>query len=260
MWEPHTRGGILPSVVVKGAVHPSQHLSDLELDHGREILLKHQQNTCKVNIGRIEQCDYVYNFVKFWNVFPVYITGTPSKSNTNISGKEDQANIQCMSHMDYHATQRGTVSGLQIFFFQILQSDNSLSHTSVHPLITFCITGNIPKESLEALILTSKTKGPDGPTHYRPISLLNTDIKLYAKLLTSRLTTFLPNLIHNNQVGFVPQRQTSNGNPRFLNLIQWAELHWTPSLLISLDAEKTFNARSSMLLHSPGHRLTLSHI
>lgn len=38
----------------------------------------------------------------------------------------------------------------------------------------------------------------------------------------------------------IPNRQKSDGTRRFLNLIQWAEQHRTPSLLVSLDAEKAF--------------------
>lgn len=74
-------------------------------------------------------------------------------------------------------------------------------------------TGSIPSESLEATITTILKPGKpsDDPDSYRPISLLNTDTKLYAKLLTTHLSSIIPHLIYPDQVGFVAGRQASDG-------------------------------------------------
>lgn len=104
-------------------------------------------------------------------------------------------------------------------------------------------TGDIPKESHEALIVTIPKPGKphDEPAKYLPISLLNSDLKIYAKILATRISSFIPKLVHKDEVGFVPHRQASDGTRRFINLIQWAEHHKTPSLLLSLDTEKVFD-------------------
>lgn len=88
-------------------------------------------------------------------------------------------------------------------------------------------TGDIPKESLEALIVTipKPSKPHDDPANYRPISLLNSDIKIYAKIHTSRISLYIPTFVHTDQVGFIPKRQATNGTRRFLDLIHWAETH-----------------------------------
>lgn len=96
---------------------------------------------------------------------------------------------------------------------------------------------------LEALIITIPKQGKpfDDPANYRPIFLLDTDLKLYAKLLATRLTTHIPYLIHSDQVGFIPHCQASDGTCRFIDLIQWTEHHRMPSLFASLDVEKAFD-------------------
>lgn len=47
-------------------------------------------------------------------------------------------------------------------------------------------------------------------SNYRPISLLNLDIKLLAKILALRLNLIIGGLIHKDQVGFIPRRQASD--------------------------------------------------
>lgn len=83
------------------------------------------------------------------------------------------------------------------------------------------------------------------PSHYLfsycTISLLNTDLKLYAKLLATCLAAFMPTRFHPDQVGFIPHRQASDRVRRFIDLIHWADHNQTPSLLISLNAEKAFD-------------------
>lgn len=102
----------------------------------------------------------------------------------------------------------------------------------------FLSTGEIPSEFLEAVITTIHKSSKLLGSRYHPISLLNTDLKLYTKLQATRLGTVMPSLIHLDQVGFTPSREASDGTRRFLDLIYLAEQHQTPSLLISLDAEK----------------------
>ncbi|XP_077334587.1 uncharacterized protein LOC143975928 [Lithobates pipiens] len=102
---------------------------------------------------------------------------------------------------------------------------------------------SFPQEMLKAYVTTIPKPGkdPTTPSNYRPISLLNSDIKIYAKLLAKRLEEFIPSLINNDQMGFIRGRQTSDATRRITNVVHHAALSKTPSLLLYIDAEKAFD-------------------
>lgn len=80
--------------------------------------------------------------------------------------------------------------------------------------------------------------------NYRPIALLNTDLKIFMKLLSLKLNKILLSLIHNDQVGFVPWRQAGDNTRRIINLISIANLQNMQALLLSLAAENAFDSWS----------------
>ncbi|XP_073537584.1 uncharacterized protein [Phyllobates terribilis] len=101
----------------------------------------------------------------------------------------------------------------------------------------------LPQQMLEAKISLIHKEGKD-PTlcgSYRPISLLNVDLKLLASMLASRIAEFLPNLISLNQTGFVGKREGKDNTHKILHLLQYAKAHKTPLVLLGTDAEKAFD-------------------
>lgn len=104
------------------------------------------------------------------------------------------------------------------------------------------IDGSMPPEMLQATIAMPKPGKPsECPANFRPISLLNTDTKLYAKLLSKRILQILPTLINPNQVGFIKGRQALEGTRRVLNILSTLEHSRCPVIFLSLDVEKAFN-------------------
>lgn len=76
---------------------------------------------------------------------------------------------------------------------------------------------------------------------YRPISLLNLDRKLLAKILAKQLETVTPQLVSSDQTGFIRGRNSYNNVRRLLNLIQYGSRIKDRALVVSLDAEKALD-------------------
>lgn len=76
---------------------------------------------------------------------------------------------------------------------------------------------------------------------YWLVSLLNTDLKLFTKLLASRIQPQLFQLIHLDQAGFIPSREVRDNTFKVLNLVQHAKKTKTPCVFLSTGAEKVFD-------------------
>lgn len=76
----------------------------------------------------------------------------------------------------------------------------------------------IPKEGID----------PSQCGSYRPISLLNVDLKLLTKIIATRIQQHLPSLIHLDQVGFIPAREARDNTAKVLNLLHAANVTKTP--------------------------------
>ena len=105
------------------------------------------------------------------------------------------------------------------------------------------VAGALPPSLMEANIslVLKKGKPSEECSSYRPISVLNLDLKLLAKILATRLENVLPTVIANDQTGFIRGRYSSHNVRRLLNIIQHSSLYSPEALVISLDAEKAFD-------------------
>lgn len=104
--------------------------------------------------------------------------------------------------------------------------------------------GFLPPTLYDASIsLLHKTgKDPLEPGSYRPISLLNVDNKIFAKILAIRLESVLPTVVSPDQTGFVKDRQLFFNIRRLFNIIYTQSTDKQDSeILLSLDAEKAFD-------------------
>uniref|UniRef100_A0A803K3V4 Reverse transcriptase domain-containing protein n=1 Tax=Xenopus tropicalis TaxID=8364 RepID=A0A803K3V4_XENTR len=118
-------------------------------------------------------------------------------------------------------------------------------------LFNFLPTSQSPRKELFQATITTIPKPNKDPTrveNYRPISLLNSDIKIYAKILANRLNPILKSLISDDQVGFVPTRQAPDNTRKVINIAIQANQTRSPCLLVALDAEKAFDRVSWLYL------------
>lgn len=77
-------------------------------------------------------------------------------------------------------------------------------------------------------------------SHYRHISLLNVDVKLYAKVLANRILPLLHKLISLDQVGFISGREARDNTIKAINIHHWL-ITSKPGFMLSLDVEKAFD-------------------
>jgi hypothetical protein len=84
---------------------------------------------------------------------------------------------------------------------------------SLAPLLASLYTnwhasGDLPASFVQASVYCiPKKSAPESGLDYRPIALLNTDYKVYARLLLQRVRSTVPQLVSATQYGFVPSRQ-----------------------------------------------------
>lgn len=98
-----------------------------------------------------------------------------------------------------------------------------------------------PEELQEATAVFPNCKAP-GDDGYRQISLLQSEIKILAKVLALLLNKVISTIIHPDQSGFMPQKSTAvNLCWLFLNIQAKADNVGTRTLL-SLDAAKAFDS------------------
>lgn len=116
---------------------------------------------------------------------------------------------------------------------------------AMHLLIQKNIENNILHNTARDGIISLLDK-PDKDhlqvTNWRPLSLLNTDYKIYAKILANRLEKVLPYLISPEQVGFMKGRSIADNLGNLLAVIHHCEKSNDPALILAIDMFKAFDS------------------
>lgn len=92
------------------------------------------------------------------------------------------------------------------------------------------------------IVLPKPGKDPTLCDSYRPISLLQTDIKILAKILARRLNSVILSLIHPDQTGFMPGKSTALNLRRLFMNTQAVHEDVGSRVIVSLDAAKAFDS------------------
>ena len=91
------------------------------------------------------------------------------------------------------------------------------------------------------LSLIPKKSDPLKLKNWRPISLLNQDYKILAKLIAERIKLALPYLIDIDQTGFIKGRFIGQNIINIIDLMNYTEENDIAALLMSIDYEKAFD-------------------
>lgn len=88
-------------------------------------------------------------------------------------------------------------------------------------------------------------KDPSIPDNCRPIALLNSDYKIFTKILSSTLSQFISKLVNGDQVGFVPSRHAMDNTRRTIDLFDFLNKFPHPGI-----AQKVFDRLSWLYMFS----------
>ena len=84
---------------------------------------------------------------------------------------------------------------------------------------------------------------------WRPITLLNSDYKIIAKLIAKRLNTVLWKLIDQNQCAFIKGRNAADMIRELEDIIELEKLKGRSSILLSIDYAKAFDTLSTKAIN-----------
>jgi hypothetical protein len=104
-------------------------------------------------------------------------------------------------------------------------------------------TGKLSIEQRRAVLtlLPKKEKDARFLKNWRPLSILNTDYKILAKILAMRLQDVLPDIINQDQAGCIKGRSTFNNIRGTYDIINYVNVKRMPGFLAFIDYEKAFD-------------------
>ena len=84
--------------------------------------------------------------------------------------------------------------------------------------------------------------------NWRPISLINMDVKIASKAMAMRLESILPLLIHHSQNAFIKGRSIFDAVRTIDDILEFAKRNNKPGILVAIDFEKAFDSLNQTFL------------
>jgi len=111
--------------------------------------------------------------------------------------------------------------------------------------------GDMSTSQSQAIITLIDKKDKDRSLldNWRPISLLNMDVKILSKALSFRIKKVFPNIIHHNQSGYVEGRYIGETIRTIYYIMDFTKSEGTSGIIAFLDFEKVFDSIEWNFIH-----------
>ena len=131
--------------------------------------------------------------------------------------------------------------GLPCEFYMVFWEDIGESLTS--PFNFSYEIGNLTISQRRGIVklIPKKDSDPILIKNWRPLTLLNCDYKIASKAIANRIKTALPELISDDQTGFIKTRCISDNIRTLDSVIKYTANKKIPGRLLFLDFEKAFD-------------------
>ena len=104
------------------------------------------------------------------------------------------------------------------------------------------------RKQLYIILLEKKDKYERHISNWRPISLINVDVKIGLKVIAKRLERVLPSIIHFNQCAYVKGRPIFDVVRTVEDILEYTERFKINGKLIAIDFKKAFDSVSREFL------------
>lgn len=139
-----------------------------------------------------------------------------------------------------HADKAPGPDGFPIFFFQkfwdIIKFDIFKLCEDFYNGIT-----DLERINWANIALIPKCQTPEDPSHYRPISLINSTLKIVSKVLANRLSGLIDGLVDSTQSAFIRGRCIIDNISTAQELIFFMQKFRLPGLILKVDFTKVFD-------------------
>ena len=134
--------------------------------------------------------------------------------------------------------------GLTAEFYQAFWP--TLGHLLVDSLNSSFEKGELANSQKQGIIklIEKKNKDKRYVTNWRPISLLNVDVKIASKAIAFRLEKVLSDLINDEQCAYGKGRNIFDAVRTIGDIMDYTKLYNLPGLMVTIDFEKAFDSLS----------------
>ena len=134
--------------------------------------------------------------------------------------------------------------GLTVEFYKTFW--NTIGNLMVESLNYSYDHGELSSSQKRAIITLIEKKDKDrrNISNWRPISLINVDVKIGSKAIAKRLEAVLPKIIHHNQCAYVKDRTICDAVRSIDDILDYTKKYQIPGRLIAVDFKKAFDSVS----------------